>query len=147
MESLRNIMRELCAMPALLWLALQDKRHLGITPRGLLVTSVILLVAGQFGEVNRQSALGGVTVGVIILIFAYFSKEAIGVADGVVILVCGAAFGLLETVTFTFFATVYAGFCSIVLLLTRKAGKKSRIPFFPFLLLGYLTMRILGTIL
>lgn len=130
-------------IPTLVWLALQDKRHLGITPRGLLISSVILLVAGQFGDVDRESALGGVMVGTVILLFAYFSKEAIGTADGVIILVCGAAFGLLETVTFTFFATLYAGVCSMVLLLTKKAGKKSRIPFLPFLLLGYLTMRVL----
>jgi len=130
-------------IPTLVWLALQDKRHLGITPRGLLISSVILLVAGQFGDVDRESALGGVMVGTVILLFAYFSKEAIGTADGVIILVCGAAFGLLETVTFTFFATLYAGVCSVVLLLTKKAGKKSRIPFLPFLLLGYLTMRVL----
>lgn len=135
-------MRELCAIPTLLWLALQDKKHLGITPRGLLVCSVILLIAGQFGDVSRRSALGGVMPGVIVLVLAYFSKEAIGVADGVVILVCGASFGLLETVAFTFFATVYAGVCSIVLLLMRKVGKKSRIPFLPFLLLGYLTLRV-----
>lgn len=130
-------------IPTLVWLALQDKRHLGITPRGLLISSVILLVAGQFGDVDRESALGGVMVGTVILLFAYFSKEAIGTADGVIILVCGAAFGLLETVTFTFFATLYAGVCSMVLLLTKKVGKKSRIPFLPFLLLGYLTMRVL----
>lgn len=130
-------------IPTLVWLALQDKRHLGITPRGLLISSVILLVAGQFGDVDRESALGGVMVGTVILLFAYFSKEAIGTADGVIILVCGAAFGLLEIVTFTFFATLYAGVCSMVLLLTKKAGKKSRIPFLPFLLLGYLTMRVL----
>ena len=91
-------------IPTLVWLALQDKRHLGITPRGLLISSVILLVAGQFGDVDRESALGGVMVGTVILLFAYFSKEAIGTADGVIILVCGAAFGLLETVTFTFLA-------------------------------------------
>lgn len=136
-------MREGCVIPTLVWLALQDKKHLGVTPRGLLISSVFLLVAGLFGDVDRESALGGVMVGTVILLFAYFSKEAIGTADGVIILVCGAAFGLLETVTFTFFATLYAGVCSMVLLLTKKAGKKSRIPFLPFLLLGYLTMRVL----
>lgn len=140
-----SVIRELCAIPTLLWLALQDKKHLGITPRGLLIASAVLLFAGQFGEVSRQSGLGGAMVGVVLLVFGYFSKEAIGIADGAVILVCGVAFGLYETVTMTFFAALYAGICSIVLLLVKKAGKKSRIPFLPFLLLGYLTMRMLVT--
>lgn len=143
MQSLGSMIREFLAVPTLLWLALQDKRHLGVTPRGLLIASVILLFAGQFMEVSRSSSFGGVMVGVVVLVFAYFSKEAIGAADGVIILVCGAAFGLLETVSFTFFAAFYAGVFAIVLLLTKRVGKKSRIPFLPFLLFGYLTLRIL----
>ena len=143
MESLGSVIRELCAVPTLLWLALQDKRYLGITPCGLLVASVFLLTAGQFGNVSRQSALGGVMIGTVLMVFAYFSREAIGMTDAVLVLVCGAAFGLLETVTFTFFAALYAGVCSGVLLLAKKAGKKTRIPFLPFLFLGYITMRVL----
>ena len=143
MESLGSVVRELCAIPTLFWLAVQDKKHLGVAPCELLVTSVLLLVAGQFGNVSRQSALGGVMIGVVLMMFARFSKEAIGMADAVIILVCGAAFGLMETVAFTFLATLYAGGCSAVLLLAKKAGKKSRIPFLPFLLFGYITMRVI----
>lgn len=145
MQSLGSMIREFLAVPTLLWLALQDKRHLGVTPRGLLIASVILLFAGQFMEVSRSSSFGGVMVGAVVLVFAYFSKEAIGAADGVIIMVCGAAFGLLETVSFTFFAAFYAGVFAMVLLLTKRVGKKSRIPFLPFLLFGYLTLRILET--
>jgi prepilin signal peptidase PulO-like enzyme (type II secretory pathway) len=130
-------------MLTLLWLAVQDKKHLGITRRGLTMASVILLVAGCFGAVDWPSRVGGAAIGVMLLLFGVFSKEAIGMADGVVILVCGVAFGLYETVTLCFFAALYAGCCSAVLLLLKKAGKQSRIPFLPFVLLGYLTMRIL----
>lgn len=144
MESLGRMVRELCAVPTLLWLALQDKRHLGVMPCGLLIASICLLVAGQFGAVSRQSALGGVMIGAVLMMFAYFSKEAIGMADAVIVLVCGAAFGLLETVMFTFLATLYAGIYSGILLLAKKAGKNSRIPFLPFLFLGYITMRVMG---
>ncbi len=143
MEMWGSVIRELCAVPALLWLAIQDKRNLGITSRGLLGISVILLISGQFGTVSRASGLGGVMMGVVLMLLSYFSKEAIGIADSVVVTVCGAAFGLWETVALVFFAMLYAGGCSAVLLVTKKAGKKTRIPFIPFLLLGYLTMRML----
>ncbi len=143
METWECVVRELCAVPTLLWLAVQDKKHLSITRRGLLIASVILLIAGCFGIADWPSRLGGAAFGVILLLFGVFSKEAIGFADGVIILVCGAAFGLYETATLCFFAALYAGCCSAVLLLLKKAGKRSRIPFLPFVLLGYLTMRIL----
>ena len=138
-----EVWRELLVMPTLLWLALQDKKHLGITRRGLVIASGILLIGGCFYAVGWQSRGGGLAVGALLLIFGYFSKETIGIADGVIISVCGAAFGIYETVALCFFAALYAATFSFVLLLLKKVGRKSRIPFLPFLLLGYVTMRLL----
>ena len=136
-------LRELLALPTLLWLALQDKKHLGITRMGLVIASGILLIAGCFNETGIQSRLGGLAVGLLLLLFAYFSKEAVGIADGIIIAVCGVAFGVYETIMFCFFAGIYAAVVSFVLLLRKKVGRKSRVPFLPFLLLGYITMRLL----
>ena len=134
-----EIWREILALPTLLWLALQDKKYLGIKWTGLVISSGILLVSGCFKEVGWLSRLGGMAVGGILLFVGYFSREAIGIADGVIILICGVAFGVYETVTVCFFATLYAAMFSFVLLVWKKVGRKSRIPFLPFLLLGYLT--------
>ena len=138
-----SVWRELLVLPTLLWLALQDKKYLGIGRLGLLIASGILLIAGYFGTVGWQSRVGGLAVGSVLLMFGYFSKEAIGIADGVMITVCGVAFGIYETVALCFFAALYAAVVSLVLLLLKKVGRKSRIPFLPFLLLGYITMRLL----
>lgn len=141
METWEYVVRELCCVPTFLWLALQDKRYLGITRKGLVISSAVLLLGGWFGTVSWQSRIGGAMMGVVLLVFAYFSREAIGIADGVIILVSGVAFGLYETVVLCFMAALYAGAVSGVLLLVKKAGRKTRIPFLPFLLLGYVTMR------
>lgn len=140
---MKELWSELIVMPTLLWLALQDKKHMGVTRTGLVVSSGILLVTGCLRTVGWQSRLGGFAVGVLLLFFSYFSKEAIGIADGIIVSVCGIAFGVYETMTFCFFAAVYTAVVSFVLLLAKKVGKKSRIPFLPFLLLGYITMRCL----
>ena len=143
MKGGENVLRELCSMAVLLWLALQDKKHLGISQRGLVFASAVLLFAGCFSGAEWQSRLGGALMGLVILLFAYFSKQAIGYGDGVIVFACGVAFGLYETVAMVFFAAVFAGCYSGVLLVTKKAGRKSRIPFLPFLLLGYAVMRVL----
>lgn len=142
MEVWEIAVRELCGMPTLLWLALQDKKYMGISRKGLGIAAAVLLIGGCFGKVSWQSRLGGVAFGGILLLFAFFSKEAIGLADGILLCVCGAAFGLYETVTSGFFAALYAGGYAAILLVRKKAGRKSRIPFLPFLLLGYVTMRL-----
>lgn len=134
---------EALIVSTLLWLALQDIRHLGISRAGLAVASGILLIAGFCREVGWQSRMGGLAIGLLLLVFGYFSKEAVGIADGIVVSVCGVAFGVYETTTLSFFAAVYTALFALILLLIRKAGKKSRIPFLPFVLLGYITMRLL----
>lgn len=135
--------REIFVVSTLLCLALQDKKHLSVSRLGLVIATGILLIAGCFHAVGWQSRVGGLVVGVLLLLFGYFSKEAIGMADGVLVSACGVAFGVYETVTLCFFSALYAAFFSLVLLLGKKVGKKSRIPFLPFLLLGYVTMRLL----
>lgn len=143
MEGWEYALRELCSIPTFVWLAWQDKKHLGISRPGLIVSVALLVTAGVFGEVSLQSRLSGGAVGVLLLMFGIFSKEALGLADAVIIAACGVAFGLYETVALSFFAAVYAGVFSVIMLVAKKATRKSRIPFLPFLLLGYVTMRIL----
>lgn len=143
MEVWQCAVRESCSMTVLLWLALTDKKHLEIKKSMLCVAVIILLLAGCFTAMGLESRLGGAAFGIVILLFCRFSEEALGFADGIIIFVCGIAFGLHETVTFCFFSAVYAGIYSAILLMTHKVGRKSRIPFLPFLLLGYVTKTLL----
>jgi len=143
MEVWESVVREICSMPVFLWLAIKDKRHMEIKRSALVLAAVVLLFAGSFGPVELWNRLGGAAFGVILLLFCFFSEEAMGIADGIIIFVCGIAFGLQETVTICFFGALYAGVFSAVLLFTHRAGRKSRIPFLPFLLLGYVTMALI----
>lgn len=142
MEVWRTALREVCSMPVLLWLAIQDKRYLGVSRLWLGIGVTVLLSVGFSCECAWQERLGGAALGVVLFAFIYFSKEAMGVADGVVITACGIAFGLYDVVSLCFLASLYAGVYSMVLLFVKKAGRKSRIPFLPFLLLGYVTLRV-----
>lgn len=139
---MKELWKELLTLSSLLWLAIQDKKYLGITRPGLVAASVLLLLAGCFNEVSLWFRLGGFALGLLLLVFAFFSNETIGMADGVIIAVCGTAFGIYESAMLSFFAMLYAAIFSFVLLLLKKVGRKSRIPFLPFLLLGYVTMRL-----
>lgn len=143
MEIWKSVVREGCSLITLLWLALQDKKYLGISRIGLITASGILLFAGCFGKVGWQSRLGGAAVGAVLLLLGFLSKEAIGYGDGMLVFICGIAYGFYETMALCFFAAAYAGCFSGILLMVRKAGRKTRIPFLPFLLLGYITMRVL----
>lgn len=137
-----EVVRDICSVPVFLYLAVRDKRDMELSHRELWVTAAILFFAGMMSGEGVESRLGGVAYGAVVVVFCLFSKEALGLADGIIILVCGAAFGLYETAGYSFVAMVTAALVSVVLLVVRKAGRKTRLPFFPFLLFGYILMRL-----
>lgn len=143
MENWDVLLRELCCLPVFLWLAIRDKRYMEIPRAGLLVTAGVLLFGGCFTTVSWQLRVGGALFGAGLLAMIYLSKEALGVADGVIIFVYGIAFGLYEVAVLCFLATLFTSPVAGILLLTKKGGRKTKLPFFPFLLLGYVALRIL----
>lgn len=137
-----EIVRDICCVPVFLYLAVRDKKEMEISHKELWITATILLLAGMLSGAEWESRLGGTAYGAVVVVFCLFSKEALGLADGVIILVCGVAFGLYETAGVSFIAMVATALVSAVLLICKKAGRKSRLPFFPFLLFGYVLLRL-----
>ena len=74
--------------------------------------------------------------GVLMLLISGVTDQSLGYGDGLMALAIGPAFGLEGTVFALTLAVFASGLFSIVLLVIRKAGKKTQIPFLPFMTLG-----------
>ena len=98
------------------------------------------LIVGN-GEILVQ-ALWGVLPGVICLFLAYVTREQIGYGDGWVMVLVGVVFGIKKTVIMVFTSMTILTCFSVVLLVAKKAGRKTSIPFIPFLLLGSVMIMI-----
>lgn len=127
--------------------AWQDKKELSIS-RTFLIWSGIFAVLGRILTADRAISLleWGLSLlpGIIFIGLGWLSKWQIGIGDGVIILIMGLWLGIRETV-----AVLLMGMflCSIVcggLLLVRKVGRKTKVPFVPFLWAAYLIGRVLG---
>ncbi|MBP3468824.1 MAG: prepilin peptidase [Lachnospiraceae bacterium] len=124
-----------------------DIREKGIPGRLLLleVISGMVLIAA-----NREIAWGkdwylyvfGSLIGMVLLLAGKFSGGCIGMADGIIIALLGGMFGYPDTLLLLMYAILIAAGFSILLIVLKKAGRKTTIPFFPFLLLGYLLVFI-----
>ena len=112
---------------------------------GLEVIIVMVLIAA-----NREIAWGkdwylyvfGSLIGMVLLLAGKFSGGCIGMADGIIIALLGGMFGYPDTLLLLMYAILIAAGFSILLIVLKKAGRKTTIPFFPFLLLGYLLVFI-----
>nr|WP_245527902.1 A24 family peptidase [Ammonifex degensii] len=101
---------------------------LGGVPLGLLARDVGLLSA----------LLGAGAAGGFLLLLALASRGGMGGGDIKLATVAGLFLGWPLSLLGTFLGCFVAGIWGIVLLLTRRKGRKDHIPFGPFLSLGFL---------
>ncbi len=112
------------------------KKEVSVKAAGIAaVLAVTLRIAA--GEKDLFSWMAGLLPGILVLLVGKVTKEAVGYGDGIAILVCGlflGAGGCTGCVIIGLFLTFPV---SLVLLVWKKADRKSRMPFLPFLLAGY----------
>lgn len=75
--------------------------------------------------------------GMFLIIIAYFTSQSIGYGDGIVIMLIGLMIDIHTAITFILLAFLLSAMVSIILLISRKGNKQSKIPFMPFLLIAW----------
>lgn len=81
--------------------------------------------------------LAGALPGVFLLLAGRITEEAIGYGDGAAVLVCGSFLGFWGCLEVTLWGLLLTAPVSLSLIVLKKAGRKTRLPFLPFLLAGY----------
>lgn len=111
---------------------------------GIFVTSMSLWKIWQ-GRIVDAGLFWSMLPGVVMLLVAIISQKA-GVADGVVLLLMGISTDF-RTCALSFVISLFViGAVSLVLLVLKRAGKNTKLPYLPFLWLGYVTQVALANI-
>lgn len=122
----------------LVYLSYEDIRTHKISTRVLLagfVMAIIFLIWGR--ELSVGEYLAGGTLGIIFIVLSMISTE-IGMGDGVLLMILGLMIGIRRLISVLFVALILCAIMAAVLCLLGKAKRKSRLPFVPFLLGGFL---------
>ena len=99
------------------------------------------LMSGEFsGERIMTQFLPGVLVAVILYTASVLTQGQIGRADGIVMGMLVMAAGMEQGICFMAYSLFYAFAVAVFLVAFLRKKRKTRIPFLPFLPLGYLTM-------
>lgn len=109
-------------------------------PVNLLILAGAAAAMYQFFVKKEDVCLvaGGMAVGVLFLVIGKVTQESIGYGDGWAVLILGIYLGfwkLLEVLAATCFLLAAA---SVICMVRRKMSRKAAIPFYPFLMAGYL---------
>jgi len=85
-------------------------------------------------DLRVTESLWGLLPGVILLLLSIACGEALGRGDCYVLMACGSILGFARTFLLLSTALIFAASWAVLLLLRKKAGRKSEMPFMPFML-------------
>ena len=126
-------------------LSIFDIRSRRIPVSGFVIIFVMSLMYRGITDGRDVDLLGvvwSVIPGLLLIGLSVLTERKIGMGDGILILVLGPGLGLLRCIYLLagafFLCCVFSG----ALLLLRKADRKTRIPFVPFITLGMGVMAI-----
>lgn len=85
-------------------------------------------------DLAAENFWAGIAFGGLLLVFSWVTRESMGYGDALVIMACAALLGFVKAFSLFFLALFFSAFWSAILLISRKAGRKGRFPFIPFLL-------------
>jgi len=119
-------------------LAVVDLKRKKIPVVPVVAMGVILLLFRFLEGVRIPELVVGLLPGAGMVLFAHLSREAVGIGDGLVLFFLGMGYCADKILVMLFAALLLAAVVSVVLLSLKKAGRKSEIPFLPFLFLGWL---------
>ncbi len=101
----------------------------------------ILLCISPLGN-GIHNALYGTVVGLAILILSFATKGAVGEGDGLVLMITGFYLGFLNNIRLLCMALFLSAIVSVAAVILGKWGKKTELPFMPFLLISFLIIKV-----
>ncbi len=124
--------------------AFQDYRNRKINIYFLLTGGIIGLLFHLYSmELSIIEILLGMGIGMMILFLGLWSGGSVGRADGMILVVSGIFLGFEKNVEVFVMGLFLAGITSLFLSVIRRKGRTYRIPFAPFLLVGYLFVMVM----
>ncbi len=117
----------------------------GLGFRAVLLLAELIFERDVLAMTLFSEALGAVGIFVVCMFFLLMMKNSIGMGDIKLFMVMGLYLGLYSMIDAIMSSLVLAFICAVVLLLTRKKGKKDSLPFAPAVLAGtYLSVFLTG---
>lgn len=105
---------------------------------GVIVAAAGVLIYRLCTGAGIAELIAGLVPGIVVLVLAFATRESIGTGDGLVVCLLGLFGGWQQCVGVFGMALVLSAVLAIILLVCRKAGRKTELPFLPGLFGGYL---------
>lgn len=139
-----KIMKAVGIFVFLILCSLQDIREKRLPVKMLVLSGgLFFLVSLVSGELFKEGRLLALMPGMVALVLAFLTREQIGYGDGVCLVVLGLLVSAERLIGAIAGGLFLISACSILLLVRKKANRKTTLPFMPFLTVGMLWQLIM----
>lgn len=139
-----KIMKAVGIFVFLMLCSLQDIREKRLPVKMLVFSGgLFFLVSLVSGELFNEGRLLALMPGMAALVLAFLTREQIGYGDGACLVVLGLLVSAERLIGAIAGGLFLISACSILLLVRKKANRKTTLPFMPFLTVGMLWQLIM----
>ena len=117
--------------------AVYDMKTKTVSLRAVAVLAVGVFIYRLCAGTGMAELAAGLVPGALVVVLAFVTKESIGMGDGLMLCVLGMFCGWRRCLTVFGLALLLSAVLAIVLLVCRRAGRKTEIPFLPGLFGGF----------
>lgn len=122
-------------------MAVHDLKKHEIQPFISVLTAVLLMGMKIYeiylGETTWMAAFSGVPVGVLLIGISVVTRGEIGMGDGITFMISGIILGVFENGVLLFISLIFTALIGGLLCLIKCVGRKYKLPFVPFVFIGY----------
>ena len=130
-------MAEWIMLAVLAGFAVYDMKTKSVSLIAVAVSAVGVLIYRLFAGAGMAELAAGLIPGLLVVMLAFVTKESIGIGDGLMLCVLGMFCGWRRCLAAFGLALVISAVFAMVLLVCRRAGRKTEIPFLPGLFGGF----------
>ncbi|MCR5404867.1 MAG: hypothetical protein K6E91_13765 [Butyrivibrio sp.] len=135
---------EICVLGILLFTSVRDIRKKEILAAEIILVGIIsavrtttMIYTGSFDIISFAASF---LPGIAMLLASLITGESLGYGDGLLVLLSGPALGGELVLGTVLLAVFICGLFSGILLVIKRAGRFTRVPFVPFMTLGLAVM-------
>lgn len=139
-------MEQICVLSFLSVNSFQDIRKRQVYLSAIVVYGLLGVLYILLHRDHLAVLLLGAVPGILLMCVGKISGGALGMGDGLAVMISGIYMGIWKTLEFTalslLLAAVWAGF----LMFVKKKGRKASFPFVPFMLAAYAVLCLIQTV-